>query len=441
MALAAIVDLDSRSQAAEALAAHRQERLRIGAERLALAAHWCDLHPVDDDGEPVPLLPGRRRGRPAGADGTPEVDEFAACELGVLLGVHPHAATALMADAVNLRHRHPRLWERVMAGEVEDWVACKTARAVAAAGLDVNAARWVDAATHVAAGALPPARYLTLVDARIVEADLEAAEARRRELEASRFVRVGQSTELGIKTVVARASAGDVIFLDAMVARIAEILAAQGDLDPLDVRRSKALGILATPERALQLLTGEPVAGTKPQAVLHVHVTRESLTDGAGVARVEQLGPVTAEQAREWLGHCDVSVRPVVDLDDQNATDAYEVPTRLGEAARLRFVHEAFPWATRRSRGADLDHTVPYRLPDEGGPPQTRVGNLAPLHRRHHRLKTHAPGWRVRQPRPGVLVWETPTGTRVRVDHTGSCFLDDSPGERALSDLVRERAG
>ena len=83
-----------------------------------------------------------------------------------------------MADAVNLRHRHPALWQQVMDGHVADWVARKTARLVAAAELTLDQARWVDAVTAPYAATLPAGRYLTLVEARIIEADPGAAQAR-----------------------------------------------------------------------------------------------------------------------------------------------------------------------------------------------------------------------------------------------------------------------
>ncbi|HSV37146.1 MAG TPA: hypothetical protein VLI04_00170, partial [Nocardioidaceae bacterium] len=140
--------LDSRTAAAGALVKHRTELLRVGADRLALAAHWCDLHPAVD-----------RHGRRAGADGTPLVEEFAAEELGCLLQVHMYAAHNLMSDAVNLRHRHPLLWERLQAGEVLDWVAVKAARLVAAADLSLEQARWVDEVTTEYVVTLPTGRY------------------------------------------------------------------------------------------------------------------------------------------------------------------------------------------------------------------------------------------------------------------------------------------
>jgi hypothetical protein len=421
-----VTDLDSRELAAQAITAHRVEALRVGAERLALAAHWCDLHPAEDD-QPTVTLPGTARPRRSGADGTPQVSEFAAEELGCLLGVHSHAAHTLMADAVNLRHRHPRLWALVMAAQVPDWVARKTSRLVAAADLSGEQARWVDRVTRGYAASLPPGRYFALVEARIIEADPETAEARRRAHALQRFVRTGQTSEHGLKTLVARATSGEVIYLVAVVDRIAQILALQGDTDPAEVRRSKALGILATPARALQLLawaetehTDDPVADAElpaeqrndpdlnaaiaarlarvpvrqllPPATLYVHLTDAALTTGRGVARLEGVGPITLDQVREFLGHGNLTVTPVVDLNDGAAVDCYEIPARIHQIVKLR----------------------------------------------HHRVKTHAPGWRHHRIAPAVFLWRTPTGHWFRVDHTGTHHLGTnvSPAEQHLAALI-----
>ena len=61
-------------------------------------------------------------------------------------------------------------------------------------------------------------------------------------------------SEDGLKTIVAKATAGDAVWFLAAVNRIAEILAAQGDTDPVGVRRARAVGILARPAEALRLL-------------------------------------------------------------------------------------------------------------------------------------------------------------------------------------------
>ncbi len=227
--------------------------------RFFLAAHWVDLHSGEALAEERRrrgrrVLPGMERSRRAGADGTPLVAEFAAMELGAVLGMGHVAADCFVRDAVNTRHRHPVLWEALAQGRARVWQAREVARRCAAAGLDRDQARWVDEVTTPYLGSLPWGRFESLLEARIVEADPEAAEERARAAALDRFVRTGQSSEFGLKTLVARAAAGDVVFFVAMVDRIAQILLLQGDTDRVDVRRSKAIGILATPARALLML-------------------------------------------------------------------------------------------------------------------------------------------------------------------------------------------
>ena len=129
-----------------------------------------------------------------------------------------------------------------------------------------------------------------------------------------------------------------------------------------------------------------------------------------------------------------MTVRPVLDLEVDHPVDGYEVPDRLREQVRLRTPAEVFPWSGNLSRRKDLDHTVPYLSPDRGGPPgQTRVGNLGPLSRYGHRVKTHGRGWRHHQPVPGVFLWRTPHGYWFRTDHTGTHRLGKNPSEADLA--------
>ena len=68
--------------------------------------------------------------------------------------------------------------------------------------------------------------------------------------------------------------------------------------------------------------------------------------------------------------------------------DSYEIPASLREQLQLRYPADVFPYAAAVSRRIDIDHTIPYLSPDRGGPPgQTRIGNLGPHTRRHHRLE------------------------------------------------------
>ena len=85
---------------------------------LSLAAHWADLNSPLSQTVAEPVLPGSEEARTLGGDGTPEVLEFAAAELGARMETTTGSARALMADALDVRHRLPQLWRLVHAGQV-----------------------------------------------------------------------------------------------------------------------------------------------------------------------------------------------------------------------------------------------------------------------------------------------------------------------------------
>jgi len=88
----------------------------------------------------------------------------------------------------------------------------------------------------------------------------------------------------------------------------------------------------------------------------------------------------------------------------QRESGCYRPPMSLQHLIRVRQQRCAFPGCGRPAHRCDLDHTVPYH---RGG--RTCECNLAPLCRRHHAAK-QAHGWRLDQPRPGMLTWTTPSG-------------------------------
>ena len=101
------------------------------------------------------------------------------------------------------------------------WKARKVAHLTHAAGLSLDQALMVDAAVAPYVDGLAWRAFTDLVEARIIEADPAAAEARRVAESLARFVSTGQSDEFGLKTLIVRATAGDVIFFVAMSDRIA----------------------------------------------------------------------------------------------------------------------------------------------------------------------------------------------------------------------------
>ncbi len=299
---------------------------------------------------------------------------------------------------------------------------------------------------------LPWGRFVDLLEARIIDADPAAAEARREAAELDRFVVTGQSTEHGLKTLIAKATAGEVIYLVAMVDRLAQILELEGDTSP--GRRPPLQGIghprppgpcprpapqvrdarsvveeracetsSVVEERACERLetTAPETSRSHPRPSTCTSPASRCET-GEGVARMEGVGPITIGQASEFLRHSHVT-------DQAGDRPRGRRTRRLLRSARPAARAAPPPHPRLRlpvvavdvSRRMDVDHTTPWsrqaRPPGTARPPgQTRIGNLGKLTRFEHRTKTHGPGWRHRQPEPGVHVWRTPHGYRFRVD-------------------------
>ena len=398
------------------------------ARILLLAVDWADLHPTES------LLPApvARTGwfgdRPVGVagEGTPQVTEFCVAELAAALGMPTELGGSLLAEALELRHRLPRLWAKVQAGVVPAWRARRVARQTI--GLTQAAAAFVDEQVASFAHRIGPAAVDRLVEEALARFDPDDLDARRRQAARHRHVTVDLREVSGAGTVqlYGELDLADGLDLDHVLTQRAGQLTALGSVDTLDGRRATALGELARGIHPIALATESPAAGAGAptrELVLHVHLSATALTDttnGAELARVENPRSfVTAEQVRAWCGAAGTSltVRPVLDLAGQIQVDAYEAPDRLADQVRLRDGTCVFPWCRRSARRCDLDHLRPYA---GGGPPgQTSTANLAALCRRHHRLKTFG-GWTYSRTGPASYLWTSPHGHRYRRDPTGT---------------------
>jgi hypothetical protein len=78
-----------------------------------------------------------------------------------------------------------------------------------------------------------------------------------------------------------------------------------------------------------------------------------------------------------------------------NNRDTYRPSGSLRHLIQIRDGTCRFPVCRRPAQKCDVDHTIPY---SDGGP--ICACNLAPLCRKHHRLK-QAPGWTLTQSAPG----------------------------------------
>jgi hypothetical protein len=445
-------DLDAAGLVAAASGAVRARRL-AEVQDLEVVAQWAALHSGDPTIERDELIQ-------LGGDGTPRVQSFCLGEIALARGTGVTATSNAMADVLDLVHRLPRLWGACLAGTAEIGVARRVAKL--SRHLPADKVGLVDRAVARVIGRESGGRVLAVAEAKIIEADPALHDERVAAERRRRYVSSGRTDEFGLRTVIARCEAGDAVWVEATVARVAEIIAPRYPDASADEVRSIAFGWLARPAELLELLlenrdpqdtlvpdesraTAFPadlldalrevdLTPLAPKAVLYVHVHEAAVNGAAGVARVEGLGPITLTAVQELLGRTDLTVRPVLDLSDRVRTTAYEHPESVKERVHLVTDGDYWPYATSTARSVDYDHPTPY---DENGPPgQTGTHNSGPLGRRHHNYKTHG-GYRSRQCGAGRYVWLTPHGLGFLVDHRGTrrvsstharMILDAPPG-------------
>ena len=419
------------------------DRIRRAAdlELLQLAVAWADAHPDPDERPGAVITSGRVDAETLDALGCEDLEEHdtwrglpgiawdAAAAFGTALGRSTGSAERLIRDGLILRHRLPRHWAQVEDGSIEAFRVRRVADLVAGRPDDV--CDYID--EHVAplaatAGVVTLDRML---DEALLELHAEQVELDRLEALDARHVTVDESSinHTGVADLAARADWADLSAFDAAVAAVAAKLAEQDEADELppeslDVRRARALGILANPAGALALLEGTTAPGRTRRADLLLHLCTDAFGNRAFLARDGRLDKtLLADAVQDWCGRSDLDlhVHPLIDLNEHERTDAYEVPSRMRTRIELKRPTCVFPWCTRSARRCDKDHAVPY---DEGG--ATCDCNLAPLCRRHHRLKTHR-GFSYTIIEPGTWLWRTPHGLQLIRDRDGTRDVTPDP--------------
>ena len=111
--------------------AAREAQHQAAVEELELALEWARLHPCPANETPAHWGEADLHDEglvPLAGPGAPWVAEFAPVDLAAALGITHDAARQLIADALELDYRLPKLWKRVLAGEVPVWRARLIAR-------------------------------------------------------------------------------------------------------------------------------------------------------------------------------------------------------------------------------------------------------------------------------------------------------------------------
>ena len=329
-------DLDVRSTllgAAEARRTADQQEARL----LALAVHIVHLYPVDESTCTATWNPSEaldEAPEPVAGIGTPPVAEQAVEELGAALGITYHAALSLVSDSLELQHRLPRLWALVQDGRLQAWKARRVAthtRRLSQAAVD-----FVDRQVALFGRGRNriPADVRALIHEALIVHEPETAQGHEEAALRHRDVRFDYDSSDSTSTtkLTATLETSDALELDATISDLANEMGRLGDQSPLGARRAAALGLLAHPQRALDLFGTPDTTGEQDSArpermqlgilggTLYVHVSGEDLhrcagPDRCGAASIEKLGTVTLDLLKTWLQRWNgITIKPVLDM-------------------------------------------------------------------------------------------------------------------------------
>lgn len=125
----------------------------------------------------------------------------------------------------------------------------------------------------------------------------------------------------------------------------------------------------------------------------HVRRTRDAAhgmgelrvrADIATINTIYSAITLQADALKESLPEASADERRIAALSILANPAAHPIPAKVRTAVQLIHPADVFPFAVNTSRRMDLDHAIPH---SEGG--KTGIGNLGPLTRTHHRIKTH----------------------------------------------------
>ena len=298
-----LTDLDKAGLLAAASGAVRARRL-AEVRDLEVLAQWAAVH----SGEPT--HPRDTLGG-AGREGTPRVQDFCLGEIALARGTGVTATDNATADTLDLIYRLPETWEvcRDRGGRGPHRPPGREAVAAPAA----DRVGVVDKAVARIIARESGGRVLAVAEAKIIEADPELHEERVEAERRRRYVSSSRTDEFGLRTVIARVEAGDAVWVEATVARVAEIIAptAPRRQRRRAPRRSRSAGwpappscsrccsSTATPQETSSIWRGRATAGRwrsrptcstrcasadlsplAPKAMLYVHL-HEAAINGA----------------------------------------------------------------------------------------------------------------------------------------------------------------
>ncbi len=156
---------DTPATVLAALETNHAELVDREARQFQMAVDWAAAHPAEDL-DTAATVEGTEGELAIAGPGAPLVAEFCIADFALALAMSTDAGRTYLGDAVEVHHRLPRLWARVMAGQVPVW----RARRIATQTKSLPA----EAADHVDRHLAPLAHRLTWAQ---LERTVEAARA------------------------------------------------------------------------------------------------------------------------------------------------------------------------------------------------------------------------------------------------------------------------
>ncbi len=219
-----------------------------------LAVDWAAMHSTDSIDEAEMLVGYGDQGMPLAGEGAPLVAEFAVTEFAAAIGLSTDAGKSYVGQALELRHRLPRVWRRVVKGDLRAWQARRIAERTLLLSMDAAAVRGRPRRTHRAQDRpVPAARSGGEGDRGPFMPDL--AEERRLAKADGRYFTIEpqQVSYDGTAAVHGELDLADAQDLETAVAGLAAQLKDLGSEESLDVRRALAVGEMARAQMTLDL--------------------------------------------------------------------------------------------------------------------------------------------------------------------------------------------
>ena len=310
------------------------------------------------------------QGMPLAGEGAPLVAEFAVTEFAAAIGLSTDAGKSYVGQALELRHRLPRVWRRVVKGDLRAWQARRIAERTLL--LSMDAARFVDA--HVAPTCAQDRPVPAARPGRAGHRPRSCPTSPRNDV--SRRPTAGTSPSRPSKTPTTAPPTSTARWTSRMrrtwrhaVAAVAAQLKDLGSEESLDVRRAMAVGEMARRQTDSR---PEPTsrAGRTPDARAGRPLRPPHRR------RPPRCGRHSPPGARQQPGHRRPGPR-LVPHRRQRRRETRDrprgprpgrvtvVPDRHAELVTLRDKTCVFPWCTRPARRCDKDHSVPHA---RGGP-------------------------------------------------------------------------